>query len=156
MKRGLKVDWILAAVLVAVLAGVPYGIYRINRQVISAKVPPQARMFTLTGHSERGWMLAEARAYDALNFWKAHGQPVGRPVIRVSKGDQVVLRLTSSDVVHGFSLKEFGVFVTDGIQPGKSLYVSFTADKPGTFTFSCNAICGDIHENMQGTLIVTA
>lgn len=34
--------------------------------------------------------------------------------------------------------------------------MTFTADKVGTFTFSCNAICGDMHKNMQGTLVVKA
>jgi len=76
--------------------------------------------------------------------------------IEVSKGDLVVFKLTSSDVVHGFSLKDFAVFLTDGIQPGKATYVSFKVDKAGVFTFSCNAICGDSHQNMQGTLVVRA
>jgi cytochrome c oxidase subunit 2 len=79
-----------------------------------------------------------------------------KPLIEVSKGDLVVLKLTSSDVVHGFSLKDFGVFITEGIHPGKVRLVSFRADKVGSFTFSCNAICGDNHKNMQGTLVVTA
>ena len=52
------------------------------------------------------------------------------------------------------SVKDFGVYLTDGIQPGKATYVSFIADKVGTFTFSCNAICGDMHQNMQGTVVV--
>jgi heme/copper-type cytochrome/quinol oxidase subunit 2 len=39
-------------------------------------------------------------------------------VLEVSKGDMVDFKLTSSDVVHGFSLKDFGVYLTDGIQPG--------------------------------------
>jgi heme/copper-type cytochrome/quinol oxidase subunit 2 len=77
-------------------------------------------------------------------------------VIEVSKGDMVVLRLKSSDVVHGFSLKDFGVFITEGIHPGKVRLVSFKADKIGVFTFSCNAICGDNHQNMQGRLVVKA
>ena len=68
----------------------------------------------------------------------------------------VILKLKSSDVVHGFSLKDFGIFITDGIHPGKTVVVSFKADKQGTFTFSCNAICGSNHQNMQGTLIVRA
>jgi len=68
----------------------------------------------------------------------------------------VVFKLTSSDVVHGFSLKDFGVYLKDGIQPGRVTYVTFKADKAGTYTFSCNAICGEIHQNMQGTLIVKA
>jgi heme/copper-type cytochrome/quinol oxidase subunit 2 len=59
-------------------------------------------------------------------------------------------------VVHGFSLKDFGVFVETGIKPGKVTVVSFKADKAGVFTFSCNAICGDNHQNMQGTLVVRA
>ncbi|MBC8176953.1 MAG: hypothetical protein ISR61_03335 [Desulfobacteraceae bacterium] len=70
--------------------------------------------------------------------------------------NHVVFRLRSSDVVHGFSLKDFGVFITEGIQPGKSTLVTFRADKTGIFTFSCNSICGDKHENMQGTLVVKA
>jgi heme/copper-type cytochrome/quinol oxidase subunit 2 len=77
-------------------------------------------------------------------------------VIEVSKGDMVVLKLKSSDVVHGFSLKDFGVFITEGIQPGKVRLVSFKADKIGVFTFSCNAICGENHQNMQGRLVVKA
>jgi nitrous oxide reductase len=107
-------------------------------------------MLTLTGHSERGWVIGEVTAVDAISFWQKQGQPVQKPVLEVKKNDVVVLKLMSSDVVHGFSLKDFGVFLTDGIQPGKAVYVSFKADKVGTFTFSCNAICGDIHQNMQG------
>ena len=68
----------------------------------------------------------------------------------------VVFKLTSSDVVHGFSLKDFEVFLTDGIRPGKATYVSFKADKVGRFIFTCNAVCGDMHQNMQGTLVVKA
>jgi heme/copper-type cytochrome/quinol oxidase subunit 2 len=72
----------------------------------------------------------------------------------VSKGDQVVLKLRSADVTHGFSLKAFGIYVAQGIQPGKTVYVSFKADKSGTFIFMCTVFCGDIHQHMQGTLIV--
>ncbi|KKK95299.1 hypothetical protein LCGC14_2674200, partial [marine sediment metagenome] len=113
------------------------------------------RKFTLTGHTKKGWIVGEVQAHDiiALGLKKPS---VERPVIEVSKGDRVVLKLKSSDVVHGFSLKDFGIFITNGIQPGKTVLVSFIADKTGTFTFSCNAICGDNHENMQGTLIVRA
>jgi heme/copper-type cytochrome/quinol oxidase subunit 2 len=97
--------------------------------------------------------MGEVRAYDALSLWSGKGT-IEKPVLEVSKGDLVVLRLRSSDVVHGFSLKDFGVFVSDGIHPGKTTIVSFRADKVGSFTFSCNAICGDNHQNMQGTLVV--
>ena len=116
-------------------------------------MPAGAKVFTLTGNAQRGWILGEVHAYDALSFW-AEKSKIEKPVLEVFKGDLVVLRLTSSDVVHGFSLKDFGVFVSHGIQPGKTLIVSFRADKVGSFTFSCNVICGDNHQNMTGTLVV--
>ncbi len=137
------------------MVAVPFGIRTYDRHVWQKKMASGAKDFTLTGHAQRGWLKDEVHAYDIISLSQKNG-PIERPVIEVSKGDLVVLKLKSSDVVHGFSLKDFGVFVTDGIQPGKVTLVSFRADKVGTFTFSCNAICGDNHENMQGTLVVKA
>ena len=151
-----KIDVFFALVLVVILVALPAGIVYYDHWVSSKKIPPQAREFTLTGNAARGWVLGEIHAYGAISLWQKHDQPIGRPVIEVRKGDRVVLKLTSSDVVHGFSLKDFGVFLTTGIQPGKTVYVSFKADKAGVFTFSCNAVCGESHQNMQGTLIVKA
>ena len=151
-----KWDLIIAVLMGAILIGVPLGIVHYDRHVSSQKIPPEARVFTLTGQAERGWLMGEVPAYAAVSFWQKQGMPVERPVIKVNKGDFVVLKLASSDVLHGFSLKDFGIYLTDGIQPGKVIYVSFKADRAGAFTFSCNAICGDIHQNMQGTLVVSA
>ncbi len=151
-----KLDCFFLVVLVLIVVGLPFGISFYDEYTSSTKIPPDARQFTLTGHAERGWLIGDVPAYEAVSFWKQHGQPIEKPVIEVSKGDLVVFKLTSSDVVHGFSLKDFEVFLTNGIQPGKATYVSFKADKAGVFTFSCNAICGDSHQNMQGTLVVKA
>lgn len=151
-----RMDLFFLILVVVVIVGVPLGIIHYDRYVSSRKIPSNARVFTLTGHAQRGWLLGKVPAYDAVSFWQKQGQPVERPIIRVKKGDFVVLKLASSDVLHGFSLKDFGIYLTDGIQPGKVVYVSFKADRVGTFTFSCNAICGDIHQNMQGTLVVSA
>ena len=81
---------------------------------------------------------------------------IQKPVIEVKRGDVVVFKLKSMDVVHGFSFAEAGIVVSGGIEPGKVKTVSFVAETAGTFTFSCNAICGDNHQSMQGTLIVRA
>ena len=151
-----KPDIFFLVVLVLILVGLPFGISFYDQYMSSTKIPPNARLFTLTGHAERGWLTGEVPAYQAVSFWQQQGQPIEKPVIEVSKGDLVVFKLTSSDVVHGFSLKDFEVYLTDGIQPGKATYITFTADKAGTFTFSCNAICGEMHQNMQGTLMVKA
>jgi heme/copper-type cytochrome/quinol oxidase subunit 2 len=155
-KRKLKPDLFFLVLIIVILVGLPFGISFYDQHTSAAEVPPHARQFTLTGNAERGWLIGEVPAYNAISFWKQKGQPMDKPVIEVSKGDLVVLKLTSSDVIHGFSLKDFGVYLTEGIHPGKTTYVKFTADKVGKFTFSCNAICGDFHQNMQGLLVVRA
>jgi heme/copper-type cytochrome/quinol oxidase subunit 2 len=151
-----KLDLFFLVFLVLILVGLPFGISYYDQYASSQKLPSAARQFTLTGHAERGWLVGEVPAYEAVSFWNKKGQPIEKPVLEVSKGDVVVFKLTSSDVVHGFSLKDFDVYLTNGIQPGKATYVSFKADRVGTFTFSCNAVCGDMHQNMQGTLLVKA
>ena len=151
-----KLDLFFLVFLILIIVGLPFGISYYDRYALMQKLPPKARQFTLTGHAERGWLVGEVPAYAAVSFWKEKGQPIEKPVLVVSRGDVVVFKLTSSDVVHGFSLKDFEVFLTDGIQPGKATYVSFKADKVGTFIFTCNAVCGDMHQNMQGTLVVKA
>lgn len=73
-------------------------------------------------------------------------------VIKVKKGDTVVLKLKSIDVTHGFSLPEFKI--NAALKPGETKIVEFIADKAGTFTFICNIYCGVGHIGMTGTIIV--
>ena len=148
-------DFFYLILLVTIIVGLPYGIRTYDRQMWQKKIGPGAKEFTLTGNTERGWLLGEVHALDVLSLGKAR-TPAEKPVITVHKGDRVVLKLKSSDVIHGFSLKDAGIIITSGIYPGKVVLVSFIADKVGKFTFSCNAICGKNHENMQGTLVVRA
>lgn len=72
--------------------------------------------------------------------------------ITVNQGERVVLTITSSDVTHGFSLPEFNASAE--LVAGQATKVEFTADKAGTFTFSCSVFCGEGHSGMRGTLIV--
>jgi heme/copper-type cytochrome/quinol oxidase subunit 2 len=151
-----KVDLILLMLLLVIVVGLPFGILAYDRYFWPKNISPEAKVFTLTGHAQRGWILGDVQARDVVSLWQKNGQPLEKPVIKVSKGQLVVFKLRSSDVTHGFSLKDFEVFLTEGIEPGKTVLVSFRADKHGTFTFSCNAICGENHQIMQGTLIVKA
>ncbi|MGE5616479.1 MAG: cupredoxin domain-containing protein [Bacillota bacterium] len=73
--------------------------------------------------------------------------------IKLKKGEPVTLEFTSPEVVMGFNLPDFKVR-TD-IIPGQTAHVTFTPDKAGTFTFLCDVFCGDGHEGMNGTLVVT-
>jgi len=154
--KGKKLDIVLIILIFIIIAGLPLGIKFLDRYFQPPEVSSNARVFTLTGHAQQGWILGEVQAHDVVSLWRKNKQPADKPRLEVSRGDLVVFKLRSSDVVHGFSLKDFGIIIADGIEPGKTRYVSFVADQAGTFTFSCNAICGDYHQVMQGTLVVKA
>jgi cytochrome c oxidase subunit 2 len=72
--------------------------------------------------------------------------------LTLKKGQPVVLKLRTKDVVMGFNLPDFNVRAD--IVPDKVARVRFTPDKAGTFTFVCDIFCGTGHEHMQGTVTV--
>jgi len=73
--------------------------------------------------------------------------------VNLKKGQPVTLELTTEDIVMGFNAPDFKL--RGDIIPGKTTALTFTPDKTGTFTFLCDIFCGDGHESMHGTLIVT-
>jgi len=73
--------------------------------------------------------------------------------IRVKKGETVTLELSAPEVVMGMNIPDFKVRAD--IIPGTVSKLTFTPDKAGTFPFLCDIFCGDGHEGMSGTLIVT-
>ena len=148
-----KQELFFLLMLIMIMAFLPFGIHLYDRHLEAKQVFPGTKEFTLTGSAQRGWLLGEVRANDILSLQQKN-VPVEHPVIEVFKDDRVVLKLRSSDVTHGFSLKPFGVYLADGIQPGQTVFVSFTADRVGSFIFACNVFCGDIHQHMTGTLVV--
>jgi cytochrome c oxidase subunit II len=72
--------------------------------------------------------------------------------ITVKNGAPVVFKLTTRDVIIGFSLSDFNVR-TD-IVPDKVTRLRLTPDKTGTFIFLCDIFCGAGHEEMNGKLTV--
>jgi len=73
-------------------------------------------------------------------------------IITVKQGDTVRLKITSTDVAHGFALTDFNVKVD--LAPNKEETVEFVADKKGEFTFFCSVMCGEGHRDMTGKLVV--
>jgi len=73
--------------------------------------------------------------------------------ITLKKGEPVVFEISSADREHGFNLRAFSV--RTNVSPGKVSRIRFTPDKTGKFTFSCDVFCGDGHEEMTGTIVVT-
>ncbi len=73
-------------------------------------------------------------------------------VIKVKKGDTIVLKLKSTDVTHGIFIPDFKINET--MEPGVMKTIEFEADKTGTFTYSCNIPCGAGHKAMSGKIII--
>jgi cytochrome c oxidase subunit II len=67
--------------------------------------------------------------------------------ITLKKGEPVILRLSSSDRVHGFMSKPLKID-TD-IPADKSEDVTVTPDTAGDFTIICDHYCGTGHGNMK-------
>ena len=74
--------------------------------------------------------------------------------LSLKAGERVRLRITSPDVVHGFTIPGLGVDV-DEIYPGKVVEVDLTPDKPGRYAFACTRWCGVDHWRMRGVIEVT-
>jgi mono/diheme cytochrome c family protein len=104
----------------------------------------------------------------AYQTWRT--QAAGAPVIEITArtpqeggftpdhlelraGERVRLRLSSPDVVHGFSVPGLGIDVAE-ILPGRPVEVDVTPAKPGRYAFACTRWCGADHWRMRGTLEV--
>jgi cytochrome c oxidase subunit 2 len=73
--------------------------------------------------------------------------------IALTKGEAVTLELTTEDVFMGFNAPDLKV--RSDIVPGKVMRVRLTPAAAGTFPFLCDVFCGDGHETMSGTIVVT-
>ncbi len=73
-------------------------------------------------------------------------------VISVNPGDRVTIDLTTTDVVHGLYVDDYGLNIT--ADPGQTTRLTFVADKAGTFALRCFAPCGPLHPFMVGKLNV--
>jgi len=113
-----------------------------------------------------GTLLASAFLSGLVIYVRANAVPAERVIqitakkfefnpgsITLKKGEPVVFEISSDDRKHGFNLRAFGV--RSDLVPGKVSRIRFTPDKTGKFTFSCDIFCGDGHEDMSGTVVVT-
>jgi cytochrome c oxidase subunit II len=75
-----------------------------------------------------------------------------RPILRLQKGAQYTLHLSSIDVNHGFSL--FPINVNFQVVPGYDYGLRVTPNAAGDFRIMCNEFCGIGHHLMVGRVIV--
>ncbi|MGH9856872.1 MAG: cupredoxin domain-containing protein [Acidobacteriota bacterium] len=80
---------------------------------------------------------------------KAYYKP---DVIRVKKGEPLILIVTATDVTHGFAIDEYEI--AKEVAPGRPVRIEFTPDRAGEFYFYCVVRCSKKHKEMRGKLIV--
>ncbi len=73
--------------------------------------------------------------------------------ITLPAGSTLELYLTSSDVVHGFSIVKKGVNLM--AVPGGVAKTSVTFNDPRVYRVVCHEYCGASHQNMMSKIIVT-
>jgi cytochrome c oxidase subunit 2 len=74
--------------------------------------------------------------------------------VRVDLGEEVEIRLTSDDTLHGFRLVGTGTNVPIPKRGKGAATTRFTGKQPGRYTFECSRMCGAGHNFMRGVLIV--
>lgn len=74
------------------------------------------------------------------------------PVLKLKKGTEYVLHISSVDVNHGFSL--YPVNLNFQIVPGYDYGLKIVPNKSGDFRILCNEFCGLGHHMMVGRVIV--
>lgn len=76
--------------------------------------------------------------------------------LKVKVGEQLHLRLTSDDVVHGFAIGNdtAGEWPVVDVNPGVFTETTLTFAQPGKYTFYCTRWCGANHWRMRGTIEV--
>ncbi len=72
--------------------------------------------------------------------------------LAVPLGSHVTFYVTSTDVVHGFSVPETGINTM--VTPGWVSTVSYTFRKRGRFLLVCNEYCGIGHQTMADAIDV--
>ncbi len=74
------------------------------------------------------------------------------PILKLQKGKEYILHLSSLDVNHGFSL--YPVNINFQVVPGYDYGLRVTPNASGDFRIICNEFCGIGHHTMVGRVIV--
>lgn len=72
--------------------------------------------------------------------------------VKLRLNEPIRFRITSQDVVHGFSVPELGIDKI--IEPGKEIIFDFIPTKIGKFLLLCSVQCGTGHTGMRGSIVV--
>jgi cytochrome c oxidase subunit 2 len=87
-------------------------------------------------------------------MWKVEQPNGAREIneIHVPAKTNIRLIMTSDDVIHSLFLP--ALRLKRDVLPGRYTYISFRAERPGTYNFMCTQFCGTNHARMTGRFIV--
>jgi cytochrome c oxidase subunit 2 len=107
----------------------------------------------LFGETSPEYVNDGAENYAGINPEDANGRDDSQvPVIIVPVGRPVELTLRSRDVIHSFFVPQMRI--KQDVVPGMAIKIHFTATEPGRFEIPCVELCGLLHYNMKGTMLV--
>lgn len=75
------------------------------------------------------------------------------PVLKLKKGVEYTLHLSSADINHGFSL--YPMNLNFQVVPGYDYGLRITPSQAGDLRIICNEFCGILHHTMVGKVLVT-
>jgi cytochrome c oxidase subunit 2 len=87
--------------------------------------------------------------YPAVN-----GVSVVSDELHIPKGKQVLLRMTSQDVIHSFWVPEFRV--KQDLVPGRITELRITPIREGNYKVRCAELCGTSHAYMEKPVVVSS
>ena len=74
--------------------------------------------------------------------------------IELTAGEEVELRIKSDDTSHGFRIVGTDTNLAIPKRGKGEISVTIRIEKPGTYSFECNRMCGAGHNFMRGELVV--
>ncbi|WP_456486001.1 Sec-dependent nitrous-oxide reductase [Hydrogenimonas sp.] len=114
-----------------------------------------------TGKTHRGKTLAgQEKIVRKGNHVYVYGTLVRSHInpehVTVNLGDTVTFYLTNleraEDETHGFTVDHYNVHAS--LEPGKTVALTFKADREGVFPYYCTEFCSALHLEMMGYLMV--
>ena len=146
-KREKIVEATALVLVVGLLAGVAVAVPAYQRHNI-AREAAGAQVVTLYASAERGLWSEEP-----LLGWNSFFRKVEKRPIRIKAHRPVLLRVTSIDVHHSFSIPELRVLPRD-VTPGRWTEIRLDPQEPGTSMVMCYTVCGHAHTSMDADLQV--
>jgi cytochrome c oxidase subunit 2 len=108
------------------------------------RADPEAMVVKVTG-LQWSWTFE----YPPVN-----GLSVVSDELHVPVGKQILLRMTSNDVIHSFWVPEFRV--KQDLVPGRITELRVTPNREGDYKVRCAELCGTAHYNMEKPVVVSS